>query len=170
MRLIISILMTAFFLFTAIDTYAKVLDDQTFQSSAQEIRYQALIEEFRCPKCQNASLAGSDAPIAQDLRNKTYSLVKQGHSDEQIRLYMTSRYGNFISYNPPINRATWVLWFTPFLLLLLALFVGLIRMRSRRNLTVIPLNAVEIWGLNQVLSNQEVNTQNIIDQDMRHDR
>jgi cytochrome c-type biogenesis protein CcmH len=148
---------------------AKALDELTFQNPAQEMRYHALIEEFRCPKCQNANLAGSDAPIAQDLKHKTYILVQQGQSDAQIRLYMTSRYGDFISYKPPVNRSTWALWFAPPVVLVLALLVWVVRIRSRASLKVAPLSAEETWRLNQLLRNDTLNTQNVKDQDIHHD-
>ncbi len=138
--------------------------DLTFQNPQQEMRYRALIEEFRCPKCQNANLAGSDAPIALDLRRRTYLLVQQGQSDEQIRQYMASRYGDFISYKPPMKRSTWVLWFAPPLLLICVLLVWLIRARSQRSLNVAPLSAEESWRLNQLLEKNNLN-----DQDVRHD-
>ena len=148
---------------------AKTLDALTFQNPAQETRYHALIEEFRCPKCQNANLAGSDAPIAQDLKHKTYILVQQGQTDDQIRLYMTTRYGDFISYKPPVNRSTWALWFAPPVLLVFALLVWIVRRRSRADIKVAPLSAEETWRLNQLLSNDTLNTQNVKDQDIHHD-
>lgn len=128
--------------------------DLTFESTAQETQYRTLIDEFRCPKCQNANLAGSDAPIAQDLKRKTYELVKQGQSNEQIRAYMIVRYGDFISYKPPIKRSTWLLWFAPPLTLLLALMVWFLRVRARRTLTTAPLSAIESWRLNQLLNDE----------------
>jgi cytochrome c-type biogenesis protein CcmH len=148
---------------------AKEFDALTFQNHTHEMRYRSLIEEFRCPKCQNANLAGSDAPIAQDLKHKTYILVQQGLSDDQIRLYMTSRYGDFISYKPPVNRSTWALWFAPPVLLILALLVWIIRSRSRADLKVTPLSAEETWRLNQLLNNKKVNTPSVNDQDIHHD-
>lgn len=92
-----------------------------FDSPTQEAQYQALIQEFRCPTCQNQNLAGSDAPIAQDLKQKTYEMVIEGRSDGEIRAYMLARYGDFISYKPPVRPATWILWFFPPLLLLFVL-------------------------------------------------
>lgn len=84
-----------------------------FETPAQEQQYHALITEFRCPKCQNQNLASSDAPIAQDLKKKTYSMVKAGKSSQEIRRYMVDRYGDFISYQPPVNPETSILWFFP---------------------------------------------------------
>lgn len=97
------------------------IDVYDFDSKRQEAQYRGLIDEFRCPKCQNQNLAGSDAPIAQDLKQKTYDMVKDGRSDAEIRQYMQERYGDFISYNPPVRPSTWILWFFPPLLLLLIL-------------------------------------------------
>jgi len=104
-----------------------------FDSPQQEAQYRGLIEEFRCPKCQNQNLAGSDAPIAQDLKQKTYDLIKDGRSDSEIRAYMQERYGDFISYKPPVRPSTWILWFFPPLLLII-LVAGWFWQSKRRQL------------------------------------
>ena len=104
-----------------------------FDSPQQEAQYRGLIEEFRCPKCQNQNLAGSDAPIAQDLKQKTYDLIKDGRSDGEIRAYMQDRYGDFISYKPPVRPSTWILWFFPPLLLII-LVTGWFWQSKRRQL------------------------------------
>lgn len=131
----------------------------TFETSEQETQYRTLIDEFRCPKCQNANLAGSDAPIAQDLKNKTYELVKQGQTNDQIREYMISRYGDFISYKPPIQRSTWLLWFAPPVILVLALMIWFFRARARRTMRTAPLSAEESWRLNQLLDGETQSSQ-----------
>lgn len=99
------------------------IDVYDFDSPQQEAQYRGLIEELRCPKCQNQNLAGSDAPIAQDLKQKTYDMIKDGRSDAEIRAYMQERYGDFITYKPPVRPSTWILWFFP-PLLLIVLIVG----------------------------------------------
>lgn len=109
-----------------------VIDAYTFDNPRQEAQYRALIEEFRCPKCQNQNLAGSDAPIAQDLKKKTYDMVKDGRSDTEIRNYMYERYGDFISYKPPVRPSTWILWFLPPVILLLGVLGWLLRQRYQR--------------------------------------
>ncbi|WP_300315932.1 cytochrome c-type biogenesis protein [uncultured Psychrobacter sp.] len=101
----------------SVTSYAAI-DVYDFDSVQQEAQYRGLIEELRCPKCQNQNLAGSDAPIAQDLKQKTYDMVKDGRSDGEIRAYMQERYGDFISYKPPVRPSTWILWFFPPLLLI----------------------------------------------------
>ncbi len=99
------------------------IDVYDFDSPQQEAQYRGLIEELRCPKCQNQNLAGSDAPIAQDLKQKTYDMIKEGRSDAEIRAYMQERYGDFITYKPPVRPSTWILWFFP-PLLLIVLIIG----------------------------------------------
>ena len=101
----------------SISAYAAI-DVYDFDSVQQEAQYRGLIEELRCPKCQNQNLAGSDAPIAQDLKQKTYDMIKEGRSDGEIRAYMQERYGDFITYKPPVRPSTWILWFFPPLLLI----------------------------------------------------
>nr|WP_228254796.1 cytochrome c-type biogenesis protein [Aquirhabdus parva] len=131
----------------------------TFKSSEQETQYHRLIEEFRCPKCQNANLAGSDAPIAQDLKQKTYELVQNGRTDQEIRDFMVTRYGEFISYKPPIKPSTWLLWFTPPMLLALGLMGWLLRARQRQGVSTAPLSSEESWRLKQLLDGSSVNPQ-----------
>lgn len=96
----------------AIDTYE-------FADDAHRQRYRVLVEELRCPKCQNQNIADSNAPIAMDLRQEIYHMLEAGLSDEQIVAHLVSRYGDFVRYNPPINSKTWLLWFGPGLLLVL---------------------------------------------------
>ncbi len=95
-----------------------------FDSPRQEARYRALVAELRCPKCQNTNLAGSDAPIAADLRRTVYRLITREHmTDQQIRDYLQARYGDFVLYDPPFRPDTWVLWLAPAVFLLVGAFV-----------------------------------------------
>lgn len=103
---------------------ASSIDVYDFPSVEVEDRYRALIEEFRCPKCLNTNIAGSDAPIAQDLRKTVYRLlVIEGYSDDGIRDYLHERYGDFVLYDPPLSFRTVWLWFAPGLFLLLGVFL-----------------------------------------------
>lgn len=141
-------------------TYASI-DIYEFDSPRQEAQYRALIEELRCPKCQNQNLAGSDAPIAKDLKQKTYEMVKDGRTDAEIRDYMFERYGDFISYKPPMRPSTWILWFFPPILLVVLLFIWFIKNRQKEKQVVVeeiniqPLTADEQQRLNQLLSQKQ---------------
>jgi cytochrome c-type biogenesis protein CcmH len=127
---------------TATYSVAQV-DVHQFDSPAQEAQYRAMIEELRCPKCQNQNLAGSDAPIAQDLKQRTFELVKAGQTDQQIRDYMALRYGDFISYRPPV------------LVLALIGWLLMVRRRSRRRPKAVGLTAAEQAKLDQLLAARE---------------
>lgn len=101
-----------------------VIEIYEFEQESQKQRYHHLIEELRCPKCQNQNLAESDAPIAQDLRRELHRLITEGRTDEAIIEYMVMRYGNFVLYRPPLDKNTLILWAAPGLFLLFGLIVA----------------------------------------------
>ena len=132
---------------------ASTVDVLTFDSEQQQRRYKALIDEFRCPKCLNTNLAGSDAPIAQDLRKVVYRLVvTQGMSDQEVRDYLQARYGDFVLYDPPFNSKTWYIWLVPIALGVLALFVLLRLVRGARSSATV-LNAQQQERLQEIVGN-----------------
>ena len=88
------------------------------EDPALEQRMIALSENLRCLVCQNESLAGSHAELAEDLRQEIRVQLRAGKSDKQVIEYLTQRYGDFVLYNPPVKPLTWVLWFGPFALLI----------------------------------------------------
>lgn len=96
-------------------------------------RMRALSEELRCLVCQNQSIAESQAPLAQDLREELERLIREGKTDTEIRNWMVARYGDFVLYRPPLRPRTWALWFGPPVLVLLGLLLigGLIRRQGR---------------------------------------
>ena len=99
------------------------IDAFEFEDEAERLRYNGLIAEFRCPKCLNTNLSGSDAPVARDLRRTVYRLVDEGMTDDQVRRYLHDRYGDFVLYDPPVRANTWILWFGPPILLLAGILV-----------------------------------------------
>lgn len=101
-----------------------------FDSAAQEQHYRELTASLRCPKCQNNSIADSNAMIAADMRLKVYQLLKQGQNKQQITQYMIDRYGNFVTYQPPVTPSTLILWAGPLLFIIAGALV--IFLRSRR--------------------------------------
>jgi cytochrome c-type biogenesis protein CcmH len=94
-----------------------------FDDPALNARYLALIREIRCPKCLNESIADSSAPVAADLRREVRRLMGEGKSDDEVKTFMSSRYGDFVLYRPRVNETTWALWAGPFVFLLIGAFV-----------------------------------------------
>jgi cytochrome c-type biogenesis protein CcmH len=92
-------------------------------SSRKEAQFNHLLKDLRCLVCQNQDLADSNADLAKDLRDQVYRLVKEGKSDSEISDYLTSRYGDFILFKPPVKGVTYLLWFGPALFLLLGFLI-----------------------------------------------
>jgi cytochrome c-type biogenesis protein CcmH len=97
----------------AIDT------EVAFDDPVLNERYRALIREIRCPKCLNESIAESDAPVATDLRREVRRLIGEGASDDEVKTFLSARYGEFVLYRPRVSQATWALWAGPFVFLLI---------------------------------------------------
>ena len=91
----------------------------TFSDDTYLKRYQNLLEELRCPKCQNQNLADSNAPISNDLKEEIQRLLEQGLDDDDIKRALTERYSDFILYDPKFNKNTYFLWLAPFIVLLI---------------------------------------------------
>ena len=101
-------------------------------------RIHRLESSFRCLVCQNETIADSTADLAADLRAKIHEQVRQGATDDQIRDYMVTRYGDFVLYDPPFKTLTWALWLGPFALLVMA-FAVLVRIVAQRRKMTPPL-------------------------------
>jgi len=99
---------------------------------ALEQRLMRLSTELRCLVCQNETLADSRADLAIDLRNQIREQMQAGKSDEDIKVWLTQRYGDFVLYRPPVKSSTWLLWFGPFALLVVAAAAMFIYLRRRR--------------------------------------
>lgn len=104
----------------------------TFETEAQERQFRQLINELRCPKCQNQSIADSDAPLALDLRERVYQMTMEGQSREEIIEFMRVRYGDFVHYKPPVNATTMILWAGPGAVLLIGIATVVVMTRSQR--------------------------------------
>ena len=101
-----------------------------------EQRLMAISEELRCLVCQNESLAGSHADLAEDLRREVRALIKQGKTDQEIKDFLVSRYGDFVLYRPPVKPTTWALWIGPFVFLIVGI-AGLVAYLRRRGQQVV---------------------------------
>ena len=98
----------------------------------QERQAKALMEEIRCLVCQGQAISDSDAEMAGDMRAMIRERVQAGESPEQIRAWLVSRYGNWVTYDPPLDAVTWPLWIAPVVLLLGGLFLARNRFKRRR--------------------------------------
>jgi cytochrome c-type biogenesis protein CcmH len=107
-----------------------------FDNDVDRQRYQTFIDEMRCPKCQNQNLAGTNSPIAMDLRRELELMIKDGKSDKEIVDFMVERYGEFILYRPRLSPATMLLWGAPVFLLVFGVIVLLLIVRKRRRLDI----------------------------------
>ncbi|MGB1382637.1 MAG: cytochrome c-type biogenesis protein [Porticoccaceae bacterium] len=86
-------------------------------------RYYQLVQELRCPKCQNQNLADSNAPISKDMKAQIYSMLEAKNTDDEIKQHLVSRYSEFVLYRPEVNTNTWFLWFAPICLVLVGVFI-----------------------------------------------
>lgn len=112
------------------------------EDEAVEKRMLSITEELRCLVCQNESLAGSHAELAEDLRREVRNLIKQGKSDQEVMDFLVDRYGDFVRYKPPVKPTTWLLWGGPFLLLAGGVGVLVLYLRRRgRQVETAPLSA-----------------------------
>jgi cytochrome c-type biogenesis protein CcmH len=99
----------------------------------QERQAKALMETVRCLVCQGQAIADSDAEMAGDMRAMIRQRIQAGESPDQIRQWLISRYGNWVTYDPPLEPVTWPLWAAPVLLVLAGLWLARNRFKRRRS-------------------------------------
>ncbi len=141
-------------LFISLTSFAAI-EVHEFDNDVDRQRYQTFIDEMRCPKCQNQNLAGTNSPIAMDLRRELELMIKDGKSDKEIVDFMVERYGEFILYRPRLSPATLLLWGAPIVLLVFGVIMLLLIVRKRRRLDVegnAGLSATERERLNNLLN------------------
>lgn len=107
-------------------------DAYQFSNPAQQQTFNSLTKELRCLVCQNQSLADSHAELADDLKAEIYQQIQQGASRQQVIDFLLDRYGDFVLYKPQLNNKTYVLWFAPFIMLLMAGVVMFFHIRRQR--------------------------------------
>ena len=120
----------------------------------QELRYRSMIHELRCLVCQNQTIADSSADLAGDLRREVRQHIAAGASDDDVRRYVTDRYGDFVLYKPPLTTRTAVLWIGPFMLVGFGLLV-VIRILRRPRAVATPAPSAETARLRQLLDEEE---------------
>ena len=121
-------------LLVAWPAHSSTIETYAFDDAKQEEQYKRLIDELRCLVCQNQNLADSNAELAQDMRRKTFEMVKAGKSEAEVVDYMVQRYGDFVMYRPPFRSNTMLLWIGPFIILIVGVLI-LIRFIRRKPAT-----------------------------------
>ena len=111
---------------------AAPLADTPLNNEAQEREARALMDTIRCLVCQGQSIADSNAEMAGDMRSLIRQRIQAGQSPEEIRRWLVGRYGNWVTYEPPLAPVTWPLWAAPALLIGAGLWLARGRFRRRR--------------------------------------
>lgn len=142
-------------LLTASTAGAFTLEEFTFEDPAKGAAFRELIEEIRCLVCQNESLAGSQAELAQDLREEVYRMFQEGKSRDEIVDFLVARYGDFVLYDPPLKPSTYVLWFGPFLLISVGAFFLIRTLLSKRQSPDRELSDEERQRLQELIARAE---------------
>ena len=106
--------------------------DRQLPDRRQEAEAVALMEQLRCLVCQGQSIADSDAEIAGDMRHLVRSRIAAGERPSDVRRWLVERYGNWVSFKPPLETATWPLWLAPLVLLGLGAWLARSRLKWRR--------------------------------------
>lgn len=115
----------------------------SFDTPEQEALYEKLLQEYRCLKCQNQNLAGSHADLAGDLRDEIRDQIKAGRSGAEINDYLVARYGDFVLYKPRLKPSTYILWFGPFALLVIAGWYAVRVAKEHRAINSTPLDMAD---------------------------
>lgn len=108
---------------------ADAVDLYPFVKTQHQEQFSRLTNQIRCLICQNESIADSSAPIANDLRQKVYEMVKEGSTDQQIKHFLVDRYGEFVLFKPRLSSQTAFLWAAPILFLIIGFTILLVRIR-----------------------------------------
>jgi cytochrome c-type biogenesis protein CcmH len=127
------------------------LESYRFSDKQDEQRFKSLVSQLRCLVCQNESLADSDAELAHDLRQEVYEMMLAGKTNKQVTDFLVQRYGDFVLYNPPMKPSTWLIWFGPFVVLVIAVLLLFRSLRRQRAVTQQAFSDEERKRLQQAL-------------------
>ncbi|TKB47566.1 cytochrome c-type biogenesis protein CcmH [Thalassotalea mangrovi] len=127
------------------------IDTYQFPDEVTKKRFQQLVYELRCPKCQNQNLADSNSMIAVDLRKQVYDMLLEGRSDMEIVNFMVERYGDYVLYKPKVTAATYLLWFGPIGFIIIGGIIIAIFVRKSNTKTQ-PLTAEQQRQLDDILN------------------
>jgi cytochrome c-type biogenesis protein CcmH len=149
------VLLVLVLLIAAIVPATAAVEILDFDNPTDEARYKRLIAELRCTVCQNQNLADSNAELARDLRNKVYTMIRDGKTDEEIYAFMVQRYGNYILYRPPLKTSTALLWVGPFLIMGVGVAVLLNVVRRRRRMAAEAVEEDRLARARELLEQEE---------------
>ena len=121
-KTLIIIISICFIQFFSNNSYA-VEPDEVLENKKQELRARNISKNIRCMICQNQSIDESNAPLAKDLRILIRNKIKEGNNNEEIYIFLTDRYGDFILLKPPFKLSTLALWFLPFIFFIVGVFI-----------------------------------------------
>jgi len=133
------LLVTSMVLGMYLSNIQAAIDPVEFSNPREEARYKNLIDQLRCLVCQNQTLADSNAELAQDLRREVYGMIKSGKTDDEITDFLVARYSDFVLYRPPVKSTTFLLWFLPGILAVLALVFVVVLIKKRSSDTTAPI-------------------------------
>jgi len=148
-------LIVIFSLLLLVPILEAAVEVKQFQNPENEQRYKNLINEFRCVVCQNQNIADSNAALAKDLRKQVFKMINAGKSDEEIMMFMVTRYGDFVLYRPQFNSMTFLLWVGPFVIFIIGLYFLISFIRQRKEVVVTELSHKEKEKIKQLLDNKE---------------
>jgi cytochrome c-type biogenesis protein CcmH len=129
--------------------------DRPLPDAAQEARAQALFKDVRCVVCQHEAIADSPAGVAGDMRRLIREEIAAGATDQAVRDDLVRRFGDYVLFTPPVRAGTWLLWFGPFALVVLAGILLVLRAR-RRPAEAPSLTPDEERRLDEVLRNEKL--------------
>ena len=146
MRVILSSLLLILSLSVHANEAAPVAEDPVIEQ-----RLIKMAEDLRCLVCQNESLAGSHAELAQDLRREIREQMKAGKNDQEVVQYLTDRYGDFVLYRPPFKPVTYLLWLGPLVFLGIGAGIWYMALKKRRALKEAPVDEKQIAAAAKLL-------------------
>jgi len=117
------IILSIFLINTSFINCDSIEPEEILQNQKHEFRAREISKKIRCMICQNQSIDESSASLAKDLRLLIREKIKEGHTDQEIYMYLTDRYGDFILLEPPFKLSTLALWILPFVFLITGFFI-----------------------------------------------
>lgn len=150
-RMLVGFALLGVFAIVSLPSPAAVIETEALSDPALVARYRHLIDEYRCPKCQNQNLAESDSPISKDLRSEIRRMLEEGASDAEISEFLVARYGEFILYRPAFHSGTYVLWLAPLAFVALGALILVAVVKRRRRSQAPGLQAEEREQLQALL-------------------